>query len=161
MMGSGRPGPSTSDTLFRVCLIWFIMNGRRVDGQCLLCRSLLVPRGAEPRFLTIDNARINPKTRGGWHLRVRTRRLFFKPSGFVSSQNCNIQFLSAQRSALLHFQAPVALRKVPAVTLNRELARNRARIREKRDFCDWRREHKVTRAPSAARPCRPWPRPKL
>ena len=81
--------------------------------------------GSRPRWLlTIDNARINPETHERWYLRVCTRLLFSKPAGFVSSQNCNIQFLSAQRSALLHFQAPVALRKVRAVTSKRAQVKN-------------------------------------
>ena len=74
---------------------------------------------------------------------------FFKPSGFdrrIAISN----IYRALRSALLHIQAPVALRKVPAVTLRRELARNRARIREKRDFCDWRREQSYARAKCCA-----------
>ena len=84
--------------------------------------------GSRPRWLlTIDNARINPETHERWYLRVCTRLLFSKPAGFVSSQNCNIQFLSAPRSALLHFQAPVALRKVRAVTSKRAQVKIRAR----------------------------------
>ena len=42
------------------------------------------------RFLTIDNARINPKARGGRYLRVCTRLLFSKPAGFVLAENSDI-----------------------------------------------------------------------
>ena len=68
-------------TLLRVCLIWFIINGRRVDdglgAGAFLCHktSARSRDGAEsrpPLFLTIEYARINPKAHGGWHLRART-----------------------------------------------------------------------------------------
>ena len=120
-----------------------VTSRRRLGGRCFsLSQDFCSSRDGESRprcsFLTIDSARINPKTRGGWHLRVRTRRLFFKPSGFVSSQNCNIQFLSAQRSALLHFQAPVALRKVRAVTSKRAQVKNPRAIVQKSPFATGR-----------------------
>ena len=76
MIRTGRPARSTSDTLFRVCLIWFIMKRRRVDG---LGAGAFLSRAKTLPLLTIDNARSDPKTHGGRHTRARTA-LYFQNS---------------------------------------------------------------------------------
>ena len=105
------------------------MKRRRRFGGGASCRSLSLPRGAEPRcgFLTIDNARINPKTRGGRHMRVHTRRLFFKPRGFTAypSQNCAARSPTASgRRACGRGAAPTPRSKC---LLRRRSARNARR----------------------------------
>ncbi len=64
------------------------------------------------RFLTIDNARINPKARGGRYLRVCTR-LLFSPAGFVLAENSDILLLApcARPTCILTFEVPAPVPK--------------------------------------------------
>ena len=104
-MRTGRPGPSTSDTLFRVCLIWFIMKRRRVGGSGALmagafsvavCSSCAAPsRDSRAGFWQSTNARINPETHERWYLRVCTRLLF-----------SNLRVLSSLRIQISCFWRP-------------------------------------------------------
>ena len=112
--------------------------------------------GAESRhcrFWIFGNARINPETYGGRHLRVRTAPRFSKPPYFSVADP---QFECPRATPTCIQRAPVALGELAAVTLSRDLPRKTARGARKRNFCDWRREHKVTRAPlccAARRTC--------